>query len=145
MTFKISLIGAAGIAALALTASAASAQASSPESGPPRVGHGIDPKTYPVPVIGDGFQRAVKAQLAQAMAEDGLDRAVRAKPTHQPNVSRARGERAVAPVGTAYASGASAESGIEWPGIGLGFGAGIVLALGFVFGLRLMRVRPYAH
>jgi hypothetical protein len=34
---------------------------------------------------------------------------------------------------------------IEWPQIGIGFGGGILLALGLMLALRAARIRPLAH
>jgi hypothetical protein len=36
-------------------------------------------------------------------------------------------------------------SGLEWPQIGIGFGIGILLALGLMFTVRFTRVPPIAH
>jgi hypothetical protein len=166
MTLKISLFAAAGIAALALNVSAAFAHSSTPNSGASAVGRSVPTQgSIPYTVPGDGFARAVRAKptyqpnvgsdrdrsaltqgsIPYTVPGDGFALAVRAKPTYQPNVGSDRNERAAAAAGPAYAASASSGSGIEWPQIGLGFGVGIVLALGFVLGLRHVRVRPLAH
>ena len=84
--------------------------------------------------------------ITSAMAEDGFDRAVAAKLALQPTVSTYRTfGRAEPPVGSAAVPTISSGRGLEWPQIGIGFGVGILLALGLVLALRHTRVRPLAH
>lgn len=65
----------------------------------------------------------------------------------QPNSIGYRGafERTVPLAGPADVATVRSGSEIEWPQIGVGFGAGLLLALGLVLGLRYTRVRQLAH
>ena len=121
MTRRISLIAAAGIAALALTASAAFAQAPPERRGLSDFGLSASTPTTVRPGVGRWGQPNVVISHRDAF------------------------ERATPPAGTAYVATVSSGSGIEWPQIGVGFVVGILLALGLVLGLRYTRVRPLAH
>ena len=124
MTYKISLITAAGIAALALAASSAFAQAPPERRGLSdfELSAPTDVSTYR-----DAFERAA--------------------PPAGPTVSSDRDafERGAAPAGTAHVATTSSGSGIEWPQIGAGFAVGILLTLALVLSLRYARVRTVAH
>lgn len=100
----------------------------------------------------DGFDRAVATSLALAMAEDGFDHAVAAKLALQsspqsmfrrafdPDLFRADAVSAAAPISVTDSS-----PQIAWLQIGIGFAAGILLALGLTLAVRLTRGRTLAH
>jgi hypothetical protein len=46
---------------------------------------------------------------------------------------------------SAPASISTTDREVEWPQIGIGFGLGVLLALGLVLGMRVARIRPLAH
>jgi hypothetical protein len=134
MARRISLIGVAGIAALALTASALAQSKPQPE----RYGLGDFPISH--------------AKQAQMMREDGFDRAVAAKlalrsnpknmfrRVFDPDLFRVDAVSAAAPV-----SAPDSSPGIEWLQLGIGVGIGILFGLGLWLAVRLTRTRSPAH
>jgi hypothetical protein len=89
-----------------------------------------------------GFERSVEEKMA-------LDGSVSAALLARPEEGRANQGQEVVPAGPLEAPAdfviASPPDGIAWPQIGIGFGAGILLALGVVLSLRYARVRPLAQ
>jgi hypothetical protein len=130
MTRKISLILGIAIAALAVAVPTA--------FGEGRLAGSQEPAQLPaVNTYRDAFERG-------AMRPSAIESALGEGP-HQAYFRINAFERAHPSAGTAYVAVVSSGGGIEWPQIGVGFGVGILLALGLVLGMRHMRVRPLAH
>jgi hypothetical protein len=49
------------------------------------------------------------------------------------------------PTGNVAASTSGSGREIEWPQLGIGFGVGLLLALGLFLAVRMTRIRPLAH
>lgn len=118
----------------------------------------------------DAFERAVVAAQrgpgAVGVYGDAVERAAAAREQARPAVTASpdaferaalNRQRASQPVGHVDRYEADLPSGpiaspvsasgweLEWPQLGIGFGIGILLALGLVLAGRLMRFRPLAH
>jgi hypothetical protein len=94
---------------------------------------------------GGAYGRAIEAgQLDLSTFNNRFGRTVEAPaPTSGPvRDDRFRLDRTNVPV---TVSAQSSGTEIAWPQIGIGFGMGIVLALGLFLGLRLVHIRPLAH
>lgn len=136
MTRRISLIAAAGIAALALTASAAFAQVQPERRGLSDFGLSAStPITVRDAMIEDGFDRAVAAKLALQSSPESMFRRV-----FDSDLFRVEAVSAAAPV-----SAPDSSPQIAWLQIGIGVGIGILLALGLWLAVRLTRTRSLAH
>ena len=158
MTRRISLVAAAGIAALALTASGAFAQAPPERRGLSDFGlDGLSGFT-PAAVQTAGWMAAFNGSVREKLALEpdvGIylrgRQADRSDPGNAPGLQGGRsdrveaGELMAAPATPAPATTIRSSSGIEWPQVGFGLIAGILLALGLVLGLRRVWVRPLAQ
>jgi hypothetical protein len=51
----------------------------------------------------------------------------------------------VPPASVTQVSATGSDSDVQWPQIGIGFGVGILLALGLFLALKATRIRPLAH
>jgi hypothetical protein len=63
----------------------------------------------------------------------------------EPSIYRDGGERGTIPAGTVAVVATGSGSEIDWPQVGIGFGVGILLALGLLLAMRFTRIRPLAH
>jgi hypothetical protein len=63
----------------------------------------------------------------------------------EPSSYRDGGERATVPSSPVTVAAVDSGREIEWPQLGIGFGVGIVLALGLLLAMRFTRIRPLAH
>jgi hypothetical protein len=114
------------------------------------------------PLLGNGFARPVATMVAPStLVSERTPESqwLRAERARSEGLNREYGlgdyatvngyvggpERASPPAGTAYVSTIDSGTGIEWPSIGVGFGVGILLALGLMVTLRYARVRQPAH
>ena len=118
----------------------------------------------------DAVERAVTAKQAQksttVVSPDAVDRANAARAAFRPSLATMPDliERTVAnrsmsgrtlvfdryrdfstPISQPTTVASDSGSGIEWPQVGIGFGVGILLALGLVLASRGLRIRPLAH
>ena len=161
MTPKISLVTVVAAALVAVPAAWGQGQPADAFERAVAAQSGSSPIVSP-----DAVDRALAATLALQSAPivspDAVDR-MRTFSTSSPIASPDAFERAVAatadygnrivfddrfnePVSVPVA-GSSINSGrdLEWPQIGIGFGLGIVLALGLFVAMRYSRTRPLAH
>ena len=85
-----------------------------------------------------------EAQLTSGQYPDVIERAVTAKGPARTYVGddRFRIEPTNVPV---QVSAPSSGSELDWSQLGIGFGMGILLALGLFLAVRLTRIRPLAH
>lgn len=91
---------------------------------------------------GNGFERSVEEKMA---LDGSVSTALLARTQEGPSNQGQAVEPASTLVSPADFVTASAPDEIAWPQIGIGFGAGILLALGVVLVLRYTRVRPLAQ
>jgi len=83
------------------------------------------------------------AAYASDFVADGFAQAVRPHDTVSGPVRDDRFNLEPTTVPVAVTTGSGRE--IEWPQVGIGFGVGILLALGLVLAMRATRIRPLAH
>ena len=157
MTRRISLIGIAALALMAIAAPTALARyvpGDDPQSAFPAANQIIDASdrgTLAVSrgaVLADAHQRSLGGVSGGSVTptySDAFERAAAVKPSiGQALVSDShnRFDPANLPVSTPTVS---AGSEIEWPQVGIGFGLGIALVLGLLLATRATRARPLAH
>lgn len=160
MTRKISLITAVAVAALTVGVPTAFGEGRLAGSQEPAL-------ATPDPMIEDGFAQAVAASLAlQSTAtyrdafergvasgqldlstfRNAFDRAGNQSQGLQSSVSyRDAHERAMPVAAPAQVPTIDAGRNIEWPQVGIGFGVGVLLAVGLLLAVRATRIRPLAH
>lgn len=98
----------------------------------------------PLAVSTDGFMRAITADGRSSAIGSYPDAFQRVALTGSSTVVLDSHDRGT-PVTSAPLSPISTGTGIEWPQVGIGFGVGLLLALGLVFTMRVTRIRPLAH
>jgi len=163
MTPKISLVTVVAVALVAVPAAlgesrtpdvferaAAAHQRSTPIVSPDAVDRALAAKLalQSAPIVSpDALDRveAFSAQSRPITSPDAVDRAVAARADYGNRIVF-EDYRLRDPVNVPVAS-STISSGwdIEWPQIGMGFGFGVLLALGLVLALRYTRIRPLAH
>ena len=88
--------------------------------------------------------KAFSQQSSPIGSPDAVDRAVAARADYGNRI--VFDDRFRAPVNVPVATSTiSSGRDIEWPQIGMGFGLGILLALGLTLAVRYTRIRPLAH
>jgi len=164
MTPKFSLVTVVAAALVAVPAAMGQSQA------PDVIERAAAAQQRSTPIVSpDVVDRALAAKLAlqstPVVAPDAVDRvkelhlSTQAKPIHSPDAFE-RAAAATADYGNrivfddrfneptnvpAASSPTSSGRDFEWPQVGLGFGLGIVLALGLVLATRYARIRPLAN
>ena len=97
----------------------------------------------------DWFERAAAAAIRDANGVAGYrDGGERTLVVQQPTLAGysdagARSGPIVSPPEVSVS--ADTGSGLEWPELGIGFGFGILLAVGLFLAMRMTKVRPLAH
>lgn len=95
----------------------------------------------------DAFERGVASgQLDLSTFRNAFDRAGNQSQGLQSSVSyRDAHERAMPVAAPAQVPAIDAGRNIEWPQVGIGFGVGVLLAVGLLLAVRATRIRPLAH
>ena len=142
MTPKISLVTVVAVALVAVSAAMGQSQA------PDVIERAAAEQQLSTPIVSpDAVDRMKALQfLTQAKpihSPDAFERAAAATADYSNRI--VFDDRFNEPTNVPVASSPTSGRDFEWPQIGLGFGLGIVLALGLVLAMRHTRIRPLAH
>lgn len=98
-------------------------------------------------IYADAFERAAAAQQeATSFPPDAVERMLQNRSGWVTLTSlQDHGTRMASTDFARTPSIATSGRDVEWQELGIGFGAGVLLALGLVLGLRAVRIRPLAH
>lgn len=93
----------------------------------------------------DAFERAVKASQGVSWIEAPGTRGEGLNQTYGGPASIVDSHDRIVPTSETPVSVSTSGREIDWPQLGIGFGVGLLMALGLFLAMRLARIRPVAH